>query len=123
MSEIVIPEPIDCVWTGDWQEQNVEHFPGECGYWLDGWGGGPMRPGIERRPIFVICPAFLTDEGVLRGTSFCIDSPATSGSGYWDVTVDMDSLVVGQKPRITVHPSIHLVGIWHGWLQDGVLHQ
>lgn len=35
--------------------------------------------------------------------------------------MDLDSLMVGQVPRITVAPSIHLVRLWHGFLTDGVL--
>jgi hypothetical protein len=35
----------------------------------------------------------------------------------------MASLVVGERPDITVHPSIHIVGIWHGWCKHGVLGQ
>jgi hypothetical protein len=58
----------------------------------------------------------------LRGTTFIIDDhPTNQPDGGWDVQVDMSSLVVGQRPLITVHPSIHLVGIWHGWLAGGVL--
>lgn len=88
-----------------------------------------------RAPIVVMCPHLLHWEDgsrpdKLASTPFCIDVFPTPDddqpedpSKHWDLTVDLDSLVVGQKPRITVSPSIHLVGIWHGWLQDGVLHQ
>ena len=29
--------------------------------------------------------------------------------------------VIGEPPKLTVYPSIHLVGRWHGHLTDGVL--
>jgi hypothetical protein len=90
---------------------------------------------LVRPPITVICPCLHhwedgSQPDRLDGTVFCIDSyptpdndqPADS-SKHWDLTIDMDSLIVGQRPRITVSPSIHLIGIWHGWLQDGILHQ
>ncbi len=38
----------------------------------------------------------------------------TPGAGpQWDVT--------GEPPNITVSPSINVIGIWHGWIRDGVL--
>lgn len=122
MAEVII-EPLECVWRGDWKGFDGEIPVGSVGYWLDGgYGAGAIRPGLDRRPIFVMCPAWRIG-GVLHGTAFCVDTPSTTKNEYWDVTVDMESLVLGQKPRVTVHPSIHLVGIWHGWLQDGILHQ
>jgi hypothetical protein len=69
-----------------------------------------------RRPITVMLPA------AGHACSWCIDQhPTDSPDGGWQVDVDLDSLIVGQKPRITVNPSMHAVGIWHGWLRDGVL--
>lgn len=57
-----------------------------------------------------------------QATMFVVDSyPTSDREGNWDVSVDLDSLVIGQKPNITVHPSINCVGIYHGWLQHGVL--
>lgn len=44
---------------------------------------------------------------------FPIDGVATNGSGGWTVT--------GEPPLITVEPSINVIGIWHGWLRNGVL--
>lgn len=43
---------------------------------------------------------------------WCVDGPSSSG-GSWTRT--------GTPPRITAHPSIHVVGTYHGWLVDGVL--
>jgi hypothetical protein len=45
---------------------------------------------------------------------FCVDSQTTDGAGQgWTVT--------GEPPKITVSPSINMVGLYHGWLRDGVL--
>lgn len=132
MSEIVIPAPIECVWVGDdlfGSADDHRQGVGRVGYWMDEWndadGVSLMSPHLDRsvrRPIWVLCPAWYR-EGQLVGTPFCVDRLSSMKGEPWDVTVDMESLVVGQKPKLTVHPSIHLVGIWHGWLQDGVLHQ
>lgn len=129
MAEITIPSPIDCVWVDNdlfGPEEDHRQGVGRMGYWMDGWkdenGVDLIRPGLDRRPIWVLCPGWLRD-GQLVGTPFCIDRSSTVSKQFWDATVDMGSLVVGQKPNVTIHPSIHLVGIWHGWLQEGQLRQ
>ncbi len=47
---------------------------------------------------------------------FCVHAPATregpNGTG-WKVT--------GDAPKITVEPSINVVGSYHGWIRDGVI--
>ena len=59
----------------------------------------------KRPPIWVVLPS---------GTWFCVDSQITDGDGSgWVVT--------GEAPNITVSPSINCVGIYHGFLQNGVL--
>ncbi len=59
----------------------------------------------KRDPLWVILPS---------GTWFCVDSRTTDGDGHgWTVT--------GEPPNITVDPSINAVGLYHGWLKDGVL--
>ena len=35
------------------------------------------------------------------------------GSSGWKVT--------GALPNVTVHPSINIVGSWHGWIRAGVI--
>ena len=72
----------------------------------------PIRP-----PIMVAIP--------FRGggcVSWCIDShPTDSGQGeHWEVTVDLETLVVGQQPNITVSPSIRCAHSYHGFLTAGV---
>lgn len=96
---------------------------GECFWWYKTDRMSPHWEEGIRRPIAVVCPAWLNDEGELVGTVFGIDNVSTVGKEPWDVTVDMDSLIIGQKPHITVKPSIHLMGIWHGFLTDGMLIQ
>lgn len=59
----------------------------------------------KRYPIWVVLPS---------GTHFCIDSQVTDDGGRgWSVT--------GEAPNITVTPSINAVGIYHGFLVNGVL--
>lgn len=131
MSEVTI-EPTPLVWMGDYDE-----LPKRA-EWQIGWayfshahkyGAHGLSEHYKahvmaiRQPIVVMCPAETTD-GRRYSTPFCIDShPSADPAGAWEVTVDLATLVVGQQPKITVTPSIHLVGTWHGWLQEGVLHQ
>lgn len=36
-----------------------------------------------------------------------------TSQGLWGVS--------GEAPKLTVTPSIHVIGGWHGWITDGVL--
>lgn len=59
----------------------------------------------KRAPLMVILP---------NGSQFCVDGATTDdGDGGWTVT--------GEPPLITVSPSINVVGLYHGFLQNGVL--
>lgn len=62
---------------------------------------------IKRRPLFVVLPGkelFLIDGKCWRdGVQY----------GGWEVS--------GEAPNITVSPSINIGGIYHGWLQNGVI--
>ena len=70
-----------------------------------------------RKPIIVVVP---TRHGGISW--FNVDSAPTSvPESHWDVKVDLATLVKGQKPMITVTPSINLGGLYHGFLTDGVL--
>lgn len=129
MSEAVI-EPTPCVWMGSYADLPE-------GEWQIGWAFfwdssfDDLNPAFDwsvRPPITVCCPHLLHWEDGSRpdrlsATIFCIDKLSTVKRLPWKVTVDLDSLIVGQKPMITVDPSIHLLGMWHGWLQEGILHQ
>lgn len=62
----------------------------------------------ERAPLVVRLPG---------STEFCIDTLAwRDGQVYgngWTVT--------GEAPRVTLSPSINIVGSYHGWIRDGVI--
>lgn len=62
----------------------------------------------NRAPIQVVLPNL---------DIFCVDSRARIGGIYhgegWNVS--------GDAPKITLSPSIDMVGYYHGWLQLGVL--
>lgn len=108
-------------------------MPYDC-IWFDEIPDGPWEPGYtfplgyelskhyrchvaKIRPAISVC--LPTPEG--RSTPFCIDShPTDKPDEAW--TVDCPwPLVVGEKPLITLSPSIHAVGIYHGFLTAGVL--
>jgi hypothetical protein len=80
----------------------------------------------HRKPLSVVLPLrndhrWEASHGMKRGTLFCLDSaPTGDPDGHWLVEI-AGELVVGEKPPVTVHPSINAVGIYHGWLKDGVL--
>lgn len=72
----------------------------------------------ERRPICVMIQS-RNPEWVFP---FWIDShPSAEPEAHWEVTVDLATLVDGQKPAFTVHPSIKADGAYHSYLTDGVL--
>ncbi len=89
----------------------------------DGWYANHYKLSSEyvldrfskRRPLVVAVP-FVNQYG--HGVvEFCIDSiPTTNAPGD-----DRGWTVTGEAPNITVSPSINMIGIWHGWLRDGVL--
>lgn len=43
----------------------------------------------------------------------CTRNPDEKAPRVWILT--------GDKEKPTLHPSLHMVGQWHGWLKDGVL--
>lgn len=119
-----IIEPTPCVWMGDYEDMpEGEWSVGSAFFWDVFFNIDPKFDRSVRKPIVVMCPTNFGTKWPMHATPFWIDSLSTEKKEPWAVTVDMDSLVIGQKPIITVSPSIHLIGIWHGWLQDGVLHQ
>jgi hypothetical protein len=78
------------------------------------WEPGRMWPRAVRLGDGTVCAGWwviLCDAGdrpVLWHTAI----PAQNGS-RWEVT--------GQPPKITVRPSINVIGVWHGWITDGEL--
>jgi hypothetical protein len=59
----------------------------------------------KRAPLWVVFPS---------GTWMCVDQQYSGSSGAgWTVT--------GEAPDITVSPSINMVGVYHGFIQNGVI--
>ena len=50
---------------------------------------------------------------VLPVGEFCVDSHEETSEDGWQV--------LGEPPRITVRPSINIVGGWHGYITAGVI--
>lgn len=73
--------------------------------WVAEWlrDSSRVKPPAGGDPIMVKLPG---------GHDWCLDSEA-SGGGYW--------VRSGTPPHLEVHPSINVVGSYHGWLQGGVL--
>src|ERR1019366_7910654 len=69
----------------------------------------------KRLPLVVAIPFTHRETGKPDIVRFGIDTSTSSDNRRhgWTVT--------GEAPNITVTPSINLVGIWHGWLKDGIL--
>lgn len=115
--------PIECVWMGEFNELPPDPYvPGWMffhGPWANSFHlSNHFKAFHDRAPICVILPV-ASRPGY--GTGFCIDScPTDRPDEHWEITIS-GMLVVGQKPSITVAPSIHCLGIYHGFMQDGVL--
>lgn len=61
----------------------------------------------NRLPLMVVLPG---------RALFCVDGKCRNSQGFyggWTVT--------GGPPDLTVSPSINLGGIYHGWLQNGII--
>lgn len=130
MAECTI-EPTPLVWMGEYGDLPEHPLGWPVGWAFFGFGyylSEHYKANVAhiRPPITIACPCERRwDDGRVEmgATSFCIDSfPTGDPTSHWDVIVDLDSLVIGQKPLITVHPSIWLHDIWHGWCQEGILH-
>jgi hypothetical protein len=98
-------EPVDLVWMGE--EPETKYEAGWAFFVDTDWrrGSCEMRADLTRRPIVVCLPS---NSGPV--IAFAIDSYATDSRELWTVTVVEDSLIVGQKPDITVSPSIDVEG-------------
>lgn len=115
--------PIECVWFDEQPELPASSWqPGWCNPVKNGWAGGSLskhyleQVASIRPPIVVLLP---TRSG--GAVPWCIDwFPTDEPDGAWTVDVPWP-LVVGAKPDITVAPSINAAGLYHGYLQHGVL--
>lgn len=129
---------IECVWMGEIYDEQGEPVPGplnDGNGWEVGWCfymgyslSNHYKENVAslRKPITVILPmrgrtGWKTPEG-LYPVNFCIDShPTSKPEGAWTVEVDLETLVVGYRPDITVAPSIDCRGLYHGFVQHGLI--
>lgn len=101
-AEKLLGHPIDTRPGDMWFcAEYLTHFPERLSSYY-------ARNNSGREPLMVVLPS--GDWWMLDGMA-CSDGK-THGDGW---------KVAGTPPRITVKPSINLVGRWHGFLQDGVL--
>lgn len=93
------------MWPAPWL---VEDEDGPRAFFLSDAFLARWDKGERRMPLVVRMP---------DGTDFCVDSPTFAngkrGSGGWAVS--------GTPPKITLAPSINLVGFYHGYIIDGVI--
>lgn len=115
---------IDLVWMGEFKELPPTAYEPGWAFFHGPWASSVhlsnyFKAHEHRPPICIILP-ISSSPGY--GTGFCLDChPTDKPDEHWNIDVDETSLVVGQRPHITVSPSISCLGIWHGFLQDGVL--
>lgn len=107
--------PTECVWFAEAPE----------GLWEAGWCfPHAWRTSMHyRQHVALFRPAITVMVPTRDGsvTPFCIDSaPTYDPGGAWTVICPWP-LVPGEKPPITVQPSINIEDCYHGWLVDGVL--
>lgn len=61
----------------------------------------------KRQPLFVMLPG---------KNLFCVDQKCITAGGWkggW--------IVNGTAPELTVYPAIHLQGLYHGWIRNGII--
>lgn len=116
--------PIECVWH-DQRPEYEDRRAGQCFYVpLEDYRSGMSKYYLEnvasqRQPIAVMIPGRDPASWIFP---FFIDShPSSEPDAHWNVTVDLATLIDGQKPNITVQPSIKAQGAYHGYLTEGVL--
>lgn len=112
---------LDVVWLDEAPEFD-SYEPG-LAFFIDPdwklWDAYEMNPALTRRPIVVVLPSNLDRYPIVP---FPIDSRSTESKSFWTVTVVEATLIAGQKPDITVSPSIDIKGgYYHGFLTNGVV--
>jgi hypothetical protein len=90
--------------TGETLVMLYGHIAPGAMWHLDWLKGNPYYTGPDGLALAVALP---NDAG-----QWWIDGPSSQG-GNWQRT--------GTPPKITVTPSVHVPGKYHGWLRDGVL--
>lgn len=99
--------PVGAMWYGKMPEGPGGNCLGNLSdeYYRDYFG--------KRPPLIVMLPA-KNEHGEMFPWPWCVDTVQSSEPhAGWTVT--------GEAPNITVSPSIHAVGVYHGWLQNGVI--
>jgi hypothetical protein len=89
------------MWYADWYITNGKPLFNLTDDYVRDWMN-------KRPPIVVRLPG---------GVSFLVDSKCCRDG----VFEDHGWKVTGEPPNITVSPSINIIGIYHGWLQNGVI--
>jgi hypothetical protein len=72
----------------------------------------------KRHPLMVMLPSIYNKDG----ERFLVDRYASGDANKtgWKVIL-IGELVDGQKPDITMEPSINCVGSYHGYIRNGVI--
>ena len=87
-------EPVRATFIEDWEEFQEGRMPGAVH--------------LRGDPLWYTCPCGCTANGALRvGNGF---KPSEQPSWAWNGSLEAPEL----------SPSVHHVGHWHGWLQNGV---
>jgi hypothetical protein len=71
----------------------------------------------QRRPIAIVLPTGYT---LLVDTAFWGPSNPNSSREGWVVSI-VGVPTIGEQLRITLSPSVNIVGSYHGWIRDGVI--
>lgn len=104
-----------------------DYAPGDCWYAVrdgEAWCAFDSGPDAMRRPLHIAPqhiaagarPMLVILPGgpdLPCGDLHSLHMVASGGTTGWTIT--------GELPRITVSPSINVVGRWHGWIRDGVI--
>lgn len=101
MAEVKLPAPVRATLVPDIDERLAT--PGAFNFYI----GFRDPPGAAPKGMVYVCPCGCGQQGALEF------KPAPSPSWTWD----------GNREAPTLHPSIHHVGHWHGWLQKGFFRQ
>ena len=93
------------IWAApDWEKSNIisDRYKAE-------WAG--------KRPPLMVC---LPSKHDPHGDRFLLDRCAGGAKDRkgWKITIKGE-LVPGEKPNITVHPSINCIGSYHGHIKNG----
>ena len=102
MTEVRIPGPVRARFVTRaefWDDDMACPIPGAL-YIAEADDGGPGR-------WYYACPCGCGATGGLRVAEFT--KPEGSPSWVWN----------GSLALPTLHPSVHYVGHWHGWLRNG----